>query len=1247
MTTDAAREIQPGAERWSTRTRRFLFGDDVFVSYSRRDAADYALALASELTRRELSCFLDQWGTPPGSKLPEPLKAALRGSSMLVLVGTTGAAASENVREEVEEFLKTGRTIIPITFSKRGTGTAEDAKEALHGTLEQSAWYDLIRGTSVTVESLEALAAVTPSAPVIDRIANARGFTRRNRRLRQVFWGTLASIGVLLIAFATGSEILLRQAAAAKKAADEADGKRKDADIARGKAEEAEKDAGLKRKAAEILERRSMSERLSASSKASTEDHPQLALGLAVEAVNVYRNAGDPAVADAEESLRQALSGIGGDPLVGHDDSVSGIASSKDGLRLFTSGYDATVRVWGLGRGRPTPTTTLKGVGPFFFGLDLSDDERWLVAFGRDKTATLWDLARPDPSARPFVLRDEGEIGSTAFTPDGRHVLSIDSARTTGYLWDLRAEDPAARPSLLAGMTPAMLADLMKTPEAKADPIAALMARMVNLAWSDDGRWVVASHFQAGSTLLDTTKDDPAAAQVPLPGLAGQVGGIAATADGRRLALVDANAGGNEPGKTVSVWTLGPGGVPEGPPRTFEHPGRIEAMALSPDGRWLATGNADQLARLWDLSVANAEPKILKGHAGEIWAVTFSPDSRWLATGSDNANDLGQDSKGKYLVILWDLKPSKRPAWAGQAHGPADEPHPLFTTHGRVIGHVRQLAFSPDSHWLAARTIGIADETKWKEQLAYLWRMNDEPVDPSGPFLTGPLFSLALHGHEGGLKSILFTRDGHRLVTAGSDKTARVWDLEAEAWATAPISLAADGYAPTVLARGRWLAAVGQTVRLWELGSRPATASGLIVSTYRGRPPAAAVDGRGRRLAVASASKDGKLRELRLFDLTEPRPADRPLSLEGHAGPVDRIAFDAAGDRMVTVGSDGTILAWDMTARPPTSAVLAGPGNAIATLAISRDGRWLATAAKDGKVARLHDLDAAQPADSASTLEGHGGEIDRLVFSPDGHWLASRSKDTRARLWRLGGPGKGLVGPPIVLDRPGHSVLGVEISPDGRWLVTCESETFSPFASFQKDPQMRLWDLAAADPSASPRAWSFSRPAVVHFAPDGRSMATCLTGPEVKAIESPADSPLREMKPDRAVALRDLTAEDPTASRPRILDLAIDSALAFSPDGRRLLSGNQLVDLSEGADPSPVTLPVLGTNTNPSLRSAGFSPDGRWAILGVDGRVELHPIGMDELLGLARDAAARNLTREEWKRHLPDQPQRKTFPDLP
>src|SRR6185312_4103993 len=114
-------------------------GDDIFISYSHVDST-YALSLANELAKKNLSCFLDQWGTPPGEELPQELIRTIKRSSTMVLVGSKNAAESKNVEIEVKSFLKTGRTIIPITFVKDDLieETAEDADpQNLAGTLEK------------------------------------------------------------------------------------------------------------------------------------------------------------------------------------------------------------------------------------------------------------------------------------------------------------------------------------------------------------------------------------------------------------------------------------------------------------------------------------------------------------------------------------------------------------------------------------------------------------------------------------------------------------------------------------------------------------------------------------------------------------------------------------------------------------------------------------------------------------------------------------------------------------------------------------------------------------------------------------------------------------------------------------------------------------------------------------------------------------------------------------------------------
>ena len=65
-----------------------LSGDDVFISYSRKDGSLYTAGLADKLTEKKLSCFIDRLGSEPGRELPASLKKKIKTCSVFVLVGT-------------------------------------------------------------------------------------------------------------------------------------------------------------------------------------------------------------------------------------------------------------------------------------------------------------------------------------------------------------------------------------------------------------------------------------------------------------------------------------------------------------------------------------------------------------------------------------------------------------------------------------------------------------------------------------------------------------------------------------------------------------------------------------------------------------------------------------------------------------------------------------------------------------------------------------------------------------------------------------------------------------------------------------------------------------------------------------------------------------------------------------------------------------------------------------------------------
>ena len=98
----------------------------------------------------------------------------------------------------------------------------------------------------------------------------------------------------------------------------------------------------------------------------------------------------------------------------------------------------------------------------------------------------------------------------------------------------------------------------------------------------------------------------------------------------------------------------------------------MRAVAIAPDGSWLASGGDDGLVRVWDLATGQ-QRAALRGHRGAVHAVAIAPDGSWLASGGDNG-----------LVRIWDL------ATGG------------ISAVMRVDGPLEDCAWSPSSESLAA-----------------------------------------------------------------------------------------------------------------------------------------------------------------------------------------------------------------------------------------------------------------------------------------------------------------------------------------------------------------------------------------------------------------------------------------------------------------------------------------------------------------------------------------------------------------
>jgi WD40 repeat protein/serine/threonine protein kinase len=572
------------------------------------------------------------------------------------------------------------------------------------------------------------------------------------------------------------------------------------------------------------------------------------------------------------------------------------------------------------------------------------------------------------------------------------------------------------------------------------------------------------------------------------------------------------------------------------------HTDTVDAVAVSPDGRLIASGGWDYTLRLWDRDTGN-ELRTLQSD-GFVEQISFSPDGRFVACAGRNGvgAHVWNTSTGE-RVERCSLPSNHAVAYSPDgariaAGGYHHEPLRVWDTEtGRLlrewpdVKRIRPLgiAWSPDSKTIAtARSDGT------------LILLDAE----SGQVVR------SFAGHTLDVKRVAFSPDGRFLASTSYDTTLRIWSVES-----------------------------GEQYRLFD--ERGQTFNGVAFSPD------------SRRVASAGTSA------VRVWDLASGEPEAVRL---GHADVLNTLVFTPDGKRIVTASHDRTVKIWDarpleepplllasdfefasVAVSPDGGQVAAGdaagqiqvvaaiPGAAaisvnahrgeVWALAFSHTGRRLASGGSGG---RIHLWDAPFDAPLA-TLYAEQTVVRCLAWAPGDDRLASGHSDGAVRIWDLA---TGQIIRSIAADR--GTVFSVTFNADGTRLITAGEET-----------GVRIWDARSGRhirdlPTGAGRN-------VAALSPTGRFVAAGTDEKEVWVWHLETGKPIWKVRGHLGEVL----------------------ALAFLPDERRLISCgyNNLIMIWDVATGEP-TLTLR--QHDGGVRSVAVSPDGRWFVsASVDKTVRL------------------------------------------
>jgi RNA polymerase sigma factor (sigma-70 family) len=548
------------------------------------------------------------------------------------------------------------------------------------------------------------------------------------------------------------------------------------------------------------------------------------------------------------------------------------------------------------------------------------------------------------------------------------------------------------------------------------------------------------------------------------------------------------------------------------------HTEDVSALAISADGRVLATGGDQAKVRLWDLSRDKPTARAtITGFRQPVKALALSRDGHTLAIAVGNSvwSIREKSAQMEYHGVelrVWDLT--------------GDEPRERGAVPVDAKVGIDGLAFHPQSNLLVAassdRTVRFWDVSQPQPRLRdSLATRDDASVNPfrsqivalnadGGILAAGNDLEIRLWNIADGTareRSLISTtetrRGGTRIALAPGGKTVYAavgrgsiwaWDITGQVVRPLPAVSGFEGTDAVVrfTPDGRTLLTDGErgtAVRFWDVTVNPPRVRGVVRA-----------EGQGSRLVVPTLSPDGTILaaqvgpleggrfELRLWDVGSGQPRLRATAVTGNAtqgrsrGSAWSLAFCPDGKSLALGMAGGTVQRWRLDGGrvEPMASFQDGSTQSVCSVAYSPDGNLVATG-NWREVVRLWDLRGPAPQELIR-WQGHRAPARKVAFSPDGRTVASCDDAGVIRLWDAETLAEGAE---LKSDAERRAVAidsttlggGLDFSPDGTMLLASGL-----------DGLVVLWDPKGA---RERHRWMLPGPVWnAVFAPDGRLIAT-------------------------------------------------------------------------------------------------------------------------------------------------------------